>query len=107
MKSKSGEIRMNEVFLAGRLSRDPIRTEDGRVHFMFDCERGSAPFHCVCTDRTAENLLEHCQKGDEFSIEGELGWIDFPNTGKTMIILTRYVSYGRKLRGLAEGTGHS
>ncbi len=99
------EIRMNEVFMVGRISQGPIKTKDGRVHFMFDCKRDSDPFHCVCDGGTAENLLVFCQQGDEFSIEGNLRWMDFPNTGKTLIIYVRYTSYGRKLRSLRERDG--
>jgi len=90
------EMRLNEVVMAGRISQGPIRTDDGLVHFMFDAARNSDPFHCVCDGRTAENLLEHCSQGDEASIEGILCWMDFPNTGKELVIYTRYTSYGRK-----------
>jgi hypothetical protein len=94
------EMRLNEVVMAGRISQGPVKTEDGRVHFMFEAARESEPFHCVCEDRTAENLLTHCLQGDEISIEGELRWMVFPNSGKTLVIYARYTSYGRKLKTL-------
>ena len=96
------EMRVNEVFMVGRIAQDPVRTEDGLVHFMFDGLRGSDPFHCICDGKTAANLLEHCSSGDEMSLEGQLRWVDFPNTGKTLIVYVRYTSYGRKIRGIGE-----
>jgi hypothetical protein len=99
------EIRTNEVFMAGRMSRGPVQTKDGYVHFLFEAARDREPFHCVCDGKTAENLLTHCQVGDEFSIEGELRWMNFPNTGKTLVIHARYTSYGRKLRTLRQIPG--
>ncbi len=94
------EMRLNEVVMAGRISQGPTKTEDGRVHFMLEGSHDGDPFHCTCEGRTAENLLTHCQKGDEISIEGELRWMVFPNTGKTLVIYARYTSYGRKLKTL-------
>lgn len=98
----SNEMRVNEVFMVGRIAQGPAQTEDGLTHFMFEGLRGSDPFHCVCEGRTAENLKEHCSAGDEMSLEGQLRWMNFPNTGRTLIIYVRYISYGRKLRGLPE-----
>lgn len=99
------EIRMNEVFLAGRISTGPIKTSDGLVHILFDGAQGQSPFHCVCDGKTADNLTKHCQPGDELSIEGELRWMDFPNTGKSLVIYMRHTSYGRKLRTISQVPG--
>jgi len=99
------EMRVNELFMVGRISQGPVRTEDGLVHFMFDGLRGNDPFHCVCDGKTGENLLGHCSSGDEMSLEGELRWFNFPNTGKTLIIYVRYISYGRKVRNPVEDPG--
>ncbi len=99
----SNEMRMNEIFMVGRISQGPTKTEDGLTHFMFEGLRDSDPFHCVCEGKTAENLLEHCSAGDEISLEGRLRWMDFPNTGKTLIIYARYTSYGRKVREVSPG----
>jgi hypothetical protein len=101
----TNEICLNEVFMVGRITQGPIRTADQMVHFMvggeaeeppFHCEAEEPPFHCMCEGRTAANFEEHCSVGDEISIEGELRWVNFPNTGKTLIVYARYVSYGRK-----------
>lgn len=100
-----GEIRVNEVFMAGRISRRPTKTNDGLVHFLFDSTGSQPMFHCVCEGKTADNLLQYCESGDEISLEGELRWIDFPNTGKSLIIFVRYISYGRKLRTLRQRDG--
>ncbi len=99
------EMRVNEVFMVGRIAQGPVRTNDDLTHFMFEGLRGSDPFHCVCDGRTAENLKEHCSSGDEMSLEGQLRWMTFPNTGKTLIICVRYISYGRKVRGSPEDIG--
>ena len=99
------EIRKHEIFMAGRMYQDPVTTRDGLVHFLFEGSHDQDPFHCICDGKTAENLLKHCQGGDEFSIEGELRWMSFPNTGKTLVIYARYTSYGRKLRTLRQGVG--
>lgn len=101
------EIRLNEVFAVGRIQQGPIRTEDGLVHFLFEGKAETDPFHCVCEGNTADNLLKHCSKGDEVSLEGELCWMSFPNTGKTLVIFVRYTSYGRKVRDLSERISHS
>lgn len=94
------EIRINEVFLAGRIAQGPIQTDDGRVHFLFEANAEQDPFHCVCGEKAAGNLLQFCGEGDELSVEGDLRWVDFPDSGKTLIIHVRYVSYGRKARTL-------
>jgi len=101
------EMRLNEIFMVGRISKSPTKTEDGLTHFMLEGLRDSDSFHCVCKGQTAENLLEHCSEGDEVSLEGQLRWIDFPNTGKTLIIYTRFISYGRKIRDLSPRIGDS
>ena len=97
------EMRVNEVFMVGRIVQGPVETRDGLVHFMFDGLRGSDPFHCVCSGKTAEDLLKHGSSGDEDTLEGDLRWVSFPNTGKTLVIHARYISYGRKVRDLSEG----
>ena len=101
------EMRLNEVFVVGRITQGPMKTEDGLTHFMFEGQKNDDPFHCVCEGRAAENLLQHCSVGDELSLEGELRWMTFPNSGKTLIIYVRYTSYGRKIRGLPPGTSNS
>ncbi len=103
----SNEMRLNEIFMVGRISQGPMTTEDGLTHFMFEGAQNSDPFHCVCEGRTAANLLEHCSIGDEMSLEGQLRWMDFPNTGKTLIIYARYTSYGRKVRAIPPRTSNS
>lgn len=100
--TRESEMRLNEVFMAGRIARGPVKTEDGIVHFMFDGLQNSDPFHCICEGPTAENLVKHCSQGDEASLEGELRWMDFPNTGKSLVIYARFISYGRKVRSLSE-----
>ena len=99
------EIRMNEVFLAGRIAKGPVKTEDGLIHLMFEGAVMQGPFHCVADGRTAENLLAHCREGDEISIEGNLRWMDFPNSGRSLVIMVRYTSYGRKLRTISQIPG--
>ena len=99
------EIRENEVFMAGRIAEGPLRTSDKLVQFLFQGSHQQDPFHCVCDDKTAENLLRFCEAGDEISLEGELRWLDFPNSGKTLVIYVRYVSYGRKAGTLRQTPG--
>ena len=101
------EMRLNEVFMVGRISQGPMKTEDGLVHFMLEGLHGSDPFHSVCEGRTAANLLEHCSAGDEMSLEGQLRWMNFPNTGKTLVIYVRYISYGRKIRSVSPNLSSS
>ena len=96
------EMRLNEIFMVGRIAQGPVQTEDGLVHFMFEGSHHSDPFHCVCEGRTAENLLKHCSQGDEASLEGDLRWMNFPNSGRTLVVYVRFTSYGRKVRGIPE-----
>ena len=97
------EFRMNEVFAVGRIFRGPVKTADGRVQFLLEASESQTPFHCVCSGKAAENVLEFCNTGDEISLEGELCWLEFTDTGKSLVIEARYVSYGRKLRTRREG----
>ena len=92
------EIQMNEVFAAGRISQGPIRTPDGKVHFLLRASEDQEPFHCICSDKTASNVEAYCHQGDEVSIEGVLCWVEFQRTGKILVIDARYISYGRKLQ---------
>jgi len=103
----SGEMRLNEVFMVGRIAQGPMKTEDGLTHLMVEGLRSSEPFHCVCDGRTAENLNEHCNAGDEVSVEGQLRWMVFPNTGRTLVIYARFISYGRKIRSVSPRIGDS
>lgn len=96
------EIRMQETVLVGRMVGRPI-ARDAETYFRLQADKGQAPFPCVCDGKTAENLLRFCQDGDEISIEGKLIWRHFRNTGDTLLIYARYVSYGRKLRTLRQG----
>ena len=99
------EIRMQEVLLVGRMVGAPM-ARDGSVYFRFQADKDQPPFPCVCDGKTAENLLKFCQDGDEFSVEGKLVWRKFRNTGNTLLIYARYISYGRKLRTLRQGSIH-
>ena len=99
------EIRMTEVFAAGRIARGPVKTANGKAHFLIEASEDQEPFHCVCSGRTAETVLEFCQTGDEISTEGELLWLKFKGTGKSLVIDVRYVSYGRKMRTLRQIPG--
>lgn len=93
---------MQEVVMVGRLVGSPIVREDG-TYFRFQADKGQAPFPCVCEGTTAENLVAYCQDGDEMSLEGKLSWRKFNETGNTLLIFVRYISYGRKLRTLRQG----
>ena len=99
------EIRTNEVFIAGRIARGPVRSSDGIAHFLLEGSREQAPFHCICRGTKADNLMKYCAQGDEVSVEGDLEWMNFPNTGRTLLIYARFVSYGRKLRTLSKISG--
>ncbi len=101
------EMRVHELFMVGRIVREPVQTKDGLVHFMFDGSPSSDPFHCVCQGKTARDLLKYCSKGDEMTLEGKLSWMTFPNSGKILLIFVRYISYGRKIRDLSEGISSS
>jgi len=98
---------MNEAVLAGRLVGRIVRLSDGTVHFRLEANEAGDAFHCFCEDQTAENLLKFCSAGDEISIEGELAYRQFSNSPKpTLLIHTRFISYGRKSRTLRlPGTG--
>ena len=100
-----GEIRVNEVFIAGRIAQGPVRSADGIAHFLLAGSREQAPFHCICRGIKADNLMKYCAQGDEVSVEGSLEWMNFPNTGRTLITYAEYVSYGRKLRTLSKVPG--
>ncbi len=95
------EIKMNEVMLAGRVTSDLSRLDNGSVHFLLDAVEGEAPVHCFCEGVTAENLLKFCERGDEISCEGNLAKYQFANQrGPQLLINVRFVSYGRKRRTL-------
>ncbi len=97
---------MNEVILAGRMVGNPVKLPSGEVHFQFEADPEvqvtlRAPFHCFCSGTAAANILNYCQDGDEFSIEGKLAWKKFTNEKKARILVeVKYTSYGRKLRTL-------
>jgi len=94
------EIRMNEVVLAGRMASDPKALPDGTVHFLLDAG-AEKPFQCFCREKTAENLLKFCSRGDEFSVEGKLAWVSFAGQPKPeLLIEVKFISYGRKLTTL-------
>lgn len=95
---------MQEAVLVGRIVGAPIVRDDG-TYFRFQADKEQAPFPCVCEGTTAENLAKYCQDGDEFSIEGKLVWRKFNDSGNTLLIFARYISYGRKLRTLRQGSG--
>ena len=96
------EIRMQEVLLVGRMVGNPIVRKEG-VYFRLQADKAQSPFPCFCAGKTAENLVKFCQEGDEFSVEGKLQWRQFRNSGETLLIHVRYISYGRKLRTLRQG----
>ena len=81
----------NEITMVGCISRGPVQTRDKLVHFMFKCSEKGDPFHCICQGKTAENLLEHCSVGDVATLEGQLGWIRFPDTGKICRLYRRAI----------------
>jgi hypothetical protein len=60
------------------------------------------PLHLIASDKQAEVLTKYVGAGDETLIEGSLEWVDFPDTGATLIIKVRYASYGTKARGNRE-----
>lgn len=95
------EIRMHEVILAGRMTKEPMTLPDGTTHFLFEADQNQAPFHCFCEGVAAQNLLKYCQQGDEFSVEGKLEWRKFANENRPLLLIrVRYISYGRKLKTL-------
>ncbi len=96
------EFTAQEVFLAGRVVEGPIKTNDGRVHYRFDIGLGE-PVHLVASGKAAQSLIQYMGEGDEMSVEGQLEWIDFPNTGPSLVINVRYPSYGRKAQPIGEG----
>lgn len=98
-----GEIRVSEVFLVGRVVRGPTETPDGRLHYLLDTGAGK-PLHLVATGKPAATLKTYIKVGDELSVEGSLEWVNFPNTGNTLIIKVRFGSYGRKTRNSREVT---
>jgi hypothetical protein len=103
----SSEMRVNEVFMVGRIVEGPVRTADDLVHFKFESLENHDPFHCLCQGKTANNLMEHCSAGDEATIEGQLRWVTFPDSDvKLLIIFARHISYGRKLRDLSQSARH-
>lgn len=96
------ELQVNEVFLVGRVVDGPIETDDGRVHYRFDVGQ-SQPIHLTAYGKTAENLIQFVGSDDEMSVEGQLEWLDFPNSGPTLIVNVRYASYGRKSKPIRQG----
>ena len=88
---------INEVLASGNLTQSPVRTGDGKAHFLMEAAEGEKPFHCFCEGKTAENVLRFCKAGDEIAIEGELRWHQFRGEAKPrLLIWVRFVSYGRK-----------
>lgn len=95
------EIKMCEVLVAGRISSDLTRLDNGSVHFLLNALEGESPLHCFAEETTADNLMKFCEKGDEVSCEGQLDYYQFANQQKPQLLVkVRYVSYGRKKRTL-------
>lgn len=92
------EMRMNGLVLTGRLVGDPKTLQTG-TYFRLRADDNQPPFPCVCDGLTAKNLVANCHDGDEVSLEGWLEWRKFKN-GDMLIILARFISYGRKARTL-------
>ena len=91
------EIKTSKVIASGRLTRDPAQVGEN-VHFLLDT--GDAqPLHGFCAGETAKNLLRFCKGGDELCLEGELRHVQFTK-GAQLLVVARYISYGRKERSL-------
>lgn len=70
---------MNNIFLLGRITKDPElkQTTGGKPYcrFVLAVDRGSdaADFiPCVCWGETAENMAKYVQKGRQLLIQGKL-----------------------------------
>lgn len=76
---------MNQVFLLGRLTRDPVltKTSTGKSVCNFDVavqssvknelgEYESNFFHIVSFEKTAENIVKFFKKGNQILVTGEL-----------------------------------
>jgi single-stranded DNA-binding protein len=94
------EMRMQEVMLVGRLVGDPIPSGEN-AYFLIQADEQQAPFQCIATGRTAENLLKFKRDGDEAVIQGKLTWKKFSNEKRPVLLIwSRYISYGRQARTL-------
>ncbi len=94
------EIRNNEVSLIGRLVGDPRQVSSGRVYFRIEASGSQEPFRCYCIGKTADNMMINLHDGDEVSVFGKLGWVQFNNEPPQLMVYARYTSYGRKSRTL-------
>lgn len=96
------ELCMNEVVLAGKLSRDPVLLPDGTTHFLLQAgPKGNPPVHCFGEGASLDNLRKYCGAGDEISLEGQIEHRLFSGDDRAqMLIRVRFISYGRKGRTL-------
>jgi len=98
------EIRMVKVVAAGRLVENPVRIEDGTVHFLLQTSEEGKPIHCFCDGKTADNVLRYRHAGDECALEGSLKHFKFQDEDETkLLVYARHVSYGRKKESLKPG----
>ena len=96
MMETAGEIRSCSVNATGRILPPGIVDAGDTAHFMLDAAAGG-PLHCMCDGKTARNALLYLGAGDEITIEfGQLTWVNFRDTGPTLVIYARFTSYGRK-----------
>lgn len=93
----SEDIQVSEVFLVGRVVQGPTSTGDGRIHYLLDTGL-EKPLHLIAQGKPATSLSHFIGREDEMSVEGHLEWVEFPNTGLTLVVKIRFASYGRKAR---------
>lgn len=94
------EIRVQDVFLVGRLVGNPIPIKD-ECFFQVQAEENQPPFPCFCKGKTAANMKAYLKADDEVSIEGKLHWRKFAGEkSPTLLVLARFISYGRKARNV-------
>ncbi|MDQ0269226.1 single-stranded DNA-binding protein [Cytobacillus purgationiresistens] len=96
---------INQVTLVGRLTRDPElkRTQDGKavtnvtlaVNRQFKNQDGEieADFvQCTLWRKTAENLIQYCQKGSLIGITGRIQTRSYDSSDKKRIYVTEVVA---------------
>ncbi|WP_163099454.1 single-stranded DNA-binding protein [Peribacillus alkalitolerans] len=103
---------INQVILVGRLTKDPeLRyTPEGKavsnitlaVNRNFKNADGDydADFvHCTIWKRTAENLVQYCQKGSLIGISGRIQTRNYSNPEGKKVYVTEVVAEGVKFIG--------
>jgi single-strand DNA-binding protein len=109
-----GEQRMNNVFLLGRITKEPEvrQTTGGKSYCRFtlavDRDKDSADFiPCVCWGDNAQNMAKYVVKGQQLLVQGKMQSgsykDDSGNTRYTLDAFIYRIDFLSKPKGASDG----